>query len=89
MVELSTHPSVPPLAHDIFNFFKDKIIFDNYGGGNCPNRMKNDEKIKFMMRSFDKLYNRPYNLVKNSNIRFSKENQVLFFKRPEVQDHFL
>jgi hypothetical protein len=51
---MSDSPTIPKLAHDIFTFFQEKLIVRRYSeGGKYPNRMKYEEKVKFLMRAFD------------------------------------
>lgn len=53
-LKMKKSPLIPKLAHDIFDYLKDKLIVRRYSeGGKYPNRMKYEEKVKFLMRAFD------------------------------------
>lgn len=52
--------------------------------------MKTEEKIKFLMRSFQIKYADRYDKqYKINTAKFNKEAQKAFFDRPEVQEYFL
>lgn len=84
-------PHIPKLAYDIFEYLKDKLVVRRYSeGGKYPNRMKYEEKVKFLMRAFD--HRRGSSVVTEEPKRkekFNRQKQLEFFTRPEVREHFL
>lgn len=82
---------VPTIAHDIFYYLKDKLVVGRYSeGSRYANRMKYEEKIKFVIRAFDHGYavaNKT--VIPNRCHNFNRQSQVEFFRREEVKKHFL
>lgn len=84
-------PAVPQLAYDIFDYLKDKLVVRRYSeGGKYPNRMKYEEKVKFLMRAFDhRRAPPPAASAPKRREKFNRQKQLEFFTRPEVREHFL
>jgi hypothetical protein len=81
---------VPKLAYEIFDYLKDKLIVRRYSeGGKYPNRMKYEEKVKFLMRAFDHRRGSFSTEAPKRKEKFNRQKQLEFFTRPEVREHFL
>jgi len=53
-LRLKMEEGIPKLAEEIFHYLKEKLVVRRYSeGGKYPNRMKYEEKVKFLIRAFD------------------------------------
>jgi len=69
--------NVPQLAYDIFDYLKDKLVVRRYSeGGKFPNRMKYEEKVKFLMRAFDHRRAPPTSEPPKRREKFNRQKQL-------------
>ena len=82
---LASEPPPSPLTAEIFDFLKKRLVISRFtDGSTIPSRMKAEEKVKFLLRSFDhkvgvKSVGKPI---------FNVREQMIFFARADVQLHF-
>lgn len=82
--------NIPKIAIDIFQYLKDKLIVRRYSeGGKYPNRMKYQEKVKFLIRAFDHRRGSVPSDCPKRKEKFNRQKQLEFFTRPEVKEHFM
>lgn len=75
-------PNIPKIAYEIFAYIQDKIIVKRYSdGGRYPNRMKYEEKVKFLMRAFDHRRNTSSPDPDRRKEKFNRQKQLDFFSR--------
>jgi len=76
-LKLSNSGEIPKLAEEIFQYLKGKLVVRRFSeGGKYPNRMKYEEKVKFLMRAFDHRRNTTVPDPDRRKEKFNREKQI-------------